>query len=123
VFTSGRNLRTISAAQQRYNQTTTTTTTASDRRRRHSWHELNEYHSVPYFQYTNSIQTGFQKSIQCNIDNEQLMSKPEILSGVEEEIVDEDKIKNLKKDYVQQTIHHLTIPKDRVQISITTQTE
>ncbi len=121
MFTSGRNLRTISAAQQRYNQTTITT--ASDRRRRHSWHEVNEYHSVPYFQYTNSVQKGFQESIQCNIDNEQLISKPEILSDVEEETVDENKIKNLKKDYVQQTIHYLTIPKDRVQISITTQTE
>jgi hypothetical protein len=119
VFTSGRNLRTILAAQQRFNQTSIPT--ASDRRRRQSWHEINEYYSVPYFQYTNSVQTGVQELIQCDIDNEQLISKSEILSGVKEERVDEDKI----KDYVQQTMHHLTVPKDRVQIqiSITTQTE
>ncbi|CAF2831836.1 unnamed protein product [Rotaria sp. Silwood2] len=122
VFTSGRNLRTILSAQRRYNQTSITTTTA-DRRRRQSWHDINEYHSVPYYQYTCAVRKGSQKFIQCNMDNEHLISTQEILSDVEEETVDENHMKGFKKETVQQTIHHSSMLQDRVHISIMTQTE
>ncbi len=42
---------------------------------------------------------------------------------MEEETLDEDNIKDFKKENLQGTIHHLSIPQDRVHISITTQTE
>jgi hypothetical protein len=120
-LTAGRNLRAIIAAHQQYNQTSITT--ASNRRRRQSWHDVNEYHSVPYYQYTYPNHTGFQRSIQCDMDNEQLRSKLEALSDVEEEIVNENKIKNVKQEYVKQTTHHLTVPQDRAKVLITTHTE
>ncbi|CAF1166687.1 unnamed protein product [Rotaria sordida] len=119
VSTSGRNLHAIISTQRRYNQTTTTTL---DRRRRHSWHDVNEYHSVPYYQYTRAIRIGYQRGIQCDIDNEQLISKQEILSEVEE-TVDENLIKDFKKEIVQEKIHHPSIPQNHIHISITTQTE
>ncbi|CAF4949494.1 unnamed protein product [Rotaria sp. Silwood1] len=121
VFTSGRNLRSILATQRHYNQTLITTTV--DRRRRQSWQDVNEYHSVSYYQYTCAVRRGFHKNIQCNIDNEHLISKQEILSDVEEEIVDENQMKSFRKEKVQETIHHSLIPQDRVHISIMTQTE
>lgn len=122
VFSSGRNLRSIALAQQRYDEKEGKVTT-SNRRRRQSWHDINEYHSVPYHQYTTTVHQGFEKDIQCEIDNEQSKSKSEILHYVEEEIMDENRIKSLKAEYLQETIHQLIAPKDRVQISIMTQTE
>ncbi|CAF1318490.1 unnamed protein product, partial [Rotaria sp. Silwood1] len=113
------NLRSILAVQRRYNQTSITTTV--DRRRRQSWQDFNEYHSVPYYQYTCAVRRGFHKNIQCNMNNEHLISKQEILSDVEEEIVDENQMKGCRKETVQETIHHSLISQDRVHISIMTQ--
>ncbi len=121
VFSAGRNLRAIIAAQKRYGQTSTNQT--SDRRRRQSWHDVNEYHSVPYYQYTTSVHAEFQKNIQCDMDNEQSISQPEVLSDVEEEIVDEEKIKDFKRENLRETIHHPSLLQDRAHVSITTQTE
>jgi hypothetical protein len=109
------------AAQQRYNSTLAPTT--SDRRRRQSWHDVNEYHSVPYYQYTSTAQKDFQEGVQCNMDNEQSISMQETLSDVEEESIEEYKVQVLKKEQVQETIHHAPEPQNRVHLSITTQTE
>jgi hypothetical protein len=121
VFSAGRNLRAIIAAQQRYGQVSTSST--SDRRRRQSWHDVNEYHSVPYYQYTTSVHAEFQKSIQCDMDNEQSTSKPEVLSDVEEETVDDENIKDYKRENLRETIHHPSLLHVRAHVSITTQTE
>jgi hypothetical protein len=122
VFTAGRNRRAIIAAQQRYSPSLTTTATV-DRRRRQSWHDLNEYHSVPYYQYTRSALPEYQQGIQCDLDNEHLIGTQETLTEVEEEINYQYQIKDYKKEKVQQMIHHPSIPKDRIHVSITTQTE
>ncbi|CAF3459028.1 unnamed protein product [Rotaria socialis] len=122
VLTQGRNLRALLSLQQRYNSTSIKTT--SDRRRRQSWHDVNEYHSVPYYQYTRAVQMGFQRYIQCNMDNEHFAtSRQEILPEVEEETVDENPIKIIKKEIVHETVHHSVIPQYRVRISIKTQTQ
>ena len=55
VFTAGRNRRMILAAEQRLS---TSLVTTFDRRRRQSWHDVNEYHSVPYYQYTRAVPIG-----------------------------------------------------------------
>ena len=120
VFTAGRNRRTILAAEQRYNQTSIST---SDRRRRQSWHDVNEYHSVPYYQYSRSVRSGNQEAIQCDLDNEQVISTQVYLPFLIEEIVDETKIQQAKKETASETIQKESTLQNRVQISITTQTE
>jgi hypothetical protein len=57
------------------------------------------------------------------MDNEQSISQPEVLSDVEEEIVDEEKIKDFKRENLRETIYHPSLPQDRAHVSITTQTE
>lgn len=121
VLTSGRNLRTILAAYQRYNQTSGSTT--SERRRRHSWHDVNEYHSVPYYQYSNTMKNGYQQGIQCDLDNEQMTGKHEILSDVEEEAFDDENINDFRRENLREIVHHHSTPRDTVSVSITTQTE
>jgi hypothetical protein len=117
VLIEGRNLRSILSGQQQFKKQT------SDRRRRQSWHDVNEYHSVPYYQYTHSVQSGHEQSVQCNIDYETLESQQETLSDLEEETIDEDEMKDLKEEKLKEIIHNISIPQDRVHISITTQTE
>jgi hypothetical protein len=67
VFIAGRNLRSILTTKQRYNQIPIST---FDRHRRQSWHDVNEYHSVPYYQYTRPPRLGYQDGVQCDLDNE-----------------------------------------------------
>ncbi len=122
VFTAGRNRRAIIAAQQRSNQTSLTTT-KFDRRRRQSWQDLNEYHSVPYYQYTRPVRLAFQEGTQCDIDNEYSVSRQEILPNIEEQVIHENNINDYTRENVQETVHHLSIPQERVHVSITTQTE
>lgn len=82
VFTTGRNRRSILEAEKRYNPSVMTT---FNRRRRQSWHDVNEYHSVPYYQYTRPIHRGFHQSIQCQFDDELLKkSSRKLLSQIEE---------------------------------------
>jgi len=120
VFTSGRNRRSILAAEQRYNQTTMSTL---DRHRRHSWHDVNEYHSVPYYQYSRFVRCGYQDGVQCDLDNEHVISTQEYLPFVAEETADENQVKHLEKQKASETVHNQSILRDRVKISIMTQTE
>ena len=121
VFTSGRNYRSILATDQRYTQTYLST---FDRRRRHSWHDVNEYHSVPYSQYTRSPRSGgYQQAIQCDLDNQQLTSKQEYLPSISEETVAEHQPICIEEHNARETIHDQPIPQDRAQVSIMTQTE
>ena len=55
-----------------------------DRHRRHSWHNVNEYRSVPYHQYSRSVQPGCDQSIQCDLDQEYSFSNEHGLSRLEE---------------------------------------
>ena len=121
VFSAGRNLRSILSAEERFGQKSFNR--PSDRRRRHSWHDVNEYHSVPYYQYTSFNHRSFGGGIQCDIDNQELLSQTEVLSDVEEETIEEEKIKNVKRENLREVIHHSHQPNDRAQVSITTQTE
>jgi hypothetical protein len=57
------------------------------------------------------------------MDNEQSTSKPEVLSDVEEETVDDENIKDYKRENLRETIHHPSLLHDRAHVSITTQTE
>lgn len=122
VFSAGRNLRSIKAAEERYGLKSSQH--SSDRRRRHSWHDVNEYHSVPYYQYTSFNHRSFEGGIQCDIDNQRLMSQTEILHEVEEEEITEDEnIKDWKKENLTETIEYSIELRNRVQVSVPTQTE
>ena len=121
VFTAGRNRRSILAAEQRYGRSSMSS--SSDRRRRHSWHDVNEYHSVPYYQYTRSIRSGYQNGIQCDLDNEYVTSIQEYLTHVVEESIDEDRVNQMEQHRALETVHKQSTAQDRVQISIMTQTE
>ena len=121
VFSAGRNLRSIKAAEERYGQKSSQH--SSDRRRRHSWHDVNEYHSVPYHQYTSFNHRSFAGGIQCDIDNQHLISQTEILPDVEEEITENDTMTDWKKENLSETIEYLIQTKNRVQVSVPTQTE
>ncbi|CAF2527000.1 unnamed protein product [Rotaria sp. Silwood2] len=120
VCTAGRNRRSILAAEQRYRQTSVST---FDRRRRHSWHDVNEYHSVPYYQYTRSVRSGNQEGVQCDLDNEHLISIQQFLPFIREEIVEEHKPTRIEEHYAEETVHTHRIPEHRVHVSIMTQTE
>ncbi len=122
VFTAGRNRRTIIEAQQRYNEASLTTT-KFDRRRRQSWQDLNEYHSVAYYQYTRPVRLAFHEGTQCDIDNEYSVSRQEILPNIEEQVINKNNMNAYTRENVHETVHHLSIPQERVHISITTQTE
>jgi len=121
VFTAGRSRASILLAEQQHQYQTHTR--RYDRRRRHSWHDVNEYHSVPYFQYTSSIRSGYTVNIQCDMDNEHLTSKQEFLPFIKEEIVFEEQLTNVEKHRAQEIIQDQSVLEDRSQISITTQTE
>lgn len=120
VFTTGRNCQSILTTQQRSRKDSITTL---DRRRRHSWHGINEYHSVPYYQYTRCVQFGNDVDIQCDLDNEYLISTQEFLPLIREETVDEHPSTNIRELNAQITIHTQPIVQDRVQVSMMTQTE
>ena len=120
VFTAGRNRRSILAAEQRYGQSSMP---SFDRRRRHSWHDVNEYHSVPYYQYTRSIRSGYQNDIQCDLDNEQETSQQEYLPHLLEEMAEEDQADELEEHTALESVHNQSIVQHHVQISIMTQTE
>ena len=119
VFTAGRNRRSILAAEQRYNPSTLTT---FDRRRRQSWHDVNEYHSVPYHQYTRSVRLGSQEASQCDMDNEYQISTQNNLSCLDESA--EEELSPARDEHVaQELIHDHSAVEDRAQVSIMTQTE
>ncbi|CAF1197573.1 unnamed protein product [Rotaria magnacalcarata] len=120
VFTSGRNRHSIFSTELRYRQVIMP---KIDRRRRHSWHEINEYHSVPYYQYTRSVRSGNSKGVQCDLDNEHLISSEEILPFINEEAVDEHQTTNLEQHNAAETVHNQPILYERVHVSIMTQTE
>ncbi|CAF0758952.1 unnamed protein product [Adineta steineri] len=121
VYVAGHSLRSIIAAQNQ--QLNRTVVTRYDRRRRHSWHDVNEYHSVPYFQYTSSIHCGSSIAIQCNEQSEHFMSTQEYLPFIEEETADEHYLMKTEKHNAQEIIHHYELPQYRAQINITTETE
>ena len=114
VFTAGHHLRSILTNEKRFNQFLNDQ--RINRRRRQSWHELNEYHSVPYYQYSRAIRSGVEQSIQCNLDQTISTTRKIILSQMQEEETIED---NSKQDKINQSIISL----NRVQISTMTQTE
>jgi hypothetical protein len=120
VFITGRNRRSILAAEQRYSQISIS---KFDRRRRQSWHDVNEYHSVPYYQYSRSIRLGSQEGIQCDMDNEHVTSTEQYLPFINEETVDENQLSQLEEYTAQETVHNQSILKNQVHISIMTQTE
>ncbi|CAF1152410.1 unnamed protein product [Rotaria sordida] len=120
VFTAGRNHRSILGTEQRYRQTSVST---FDRRRRHSWYDVNEYHSVPYYQYTRSVRSGNQEGVQCDMDNEHLISIQHCLPFVKEETVDEHQSTRMEEHYAEETVHYHRIPEHRAHVSIITQTE
>ncbi|CAF0767186.1 unnamed protein product [Adineta steineri] len=121
VYVAGHSLRSIIAAQNQ--QLNRTVITRYDRRRRHSWHDVNEYHSVPYFQYTSSIHCGSSIAIQCNERSEHFMSTEEYLPFIEEETADEHYLMKTEKHNAQEIIHHYELPQYRAQINITTETD
>jgi hypothetical protein len=121
VSTSGRSYRSILETEQQYKKLAITT---FDRRRRHSWHDVNEYHSVPYYQYTRAVQSGSDKSIQCNMDDdERSISIQQFLPHIKEETVDEHHLMRMEKHTAHETVHNQSMPQNRVLISIMTQTE
>ena len=119
VLTAGRNYRSILEAEQRYTRTAVTT---FDRRRRQSWHDVNEYHSVPYYQYTRAMREGQDKGVQCNLDDELSISK-DITLGSLDETLEEHRIEFIAEDRARESIHNQSVLIDRPLISITTQTE
>lgn len=119
VFTTGRNRRSILEAEQKYNPSVVTT---FDRRRRQSWHDVNEYHSVPYYQYTRAVRSGHQEAIQCNLDEDQLMATQDTLPSLDETI-DEHIIDFITGGQAKESIHNQSILDDRSRVSIMTQTE
>ena len=120
MLTAGRNLRAILANQQRFNQTALVT---FNRRRRQSWHDVNEYHSVPYHQYTRCVRSGSQEYTQCDLDNEESISKERQLDLVEE-TADEDILSIIPEpERADRKIHDDSVLNNYVQLSVTTQTE
>jgi hypothetical protein len=57
------------------------------------------------------------------MDDGHVTSTEEFLSSITEETVDEKQISQLEKYNAKETIHNQSIPQNRVQISIMTQTE
>ncbi|CAF1129915.1 unnamed protein product [Adineta ricciae] len=121
VFRAGRTL--LSLLTNQFQMISRSTVTRYDRRRRHSWHDVNEYHSIPYFQYTSIINPGLPQTIQCDLDNEQFKGQIQSLPFIREETTEEHYMMKLKEQKAKQTIHDQELLHDRVQISMTTQTE
>lgn len=120
VFTAGESLRSILSAERNAQDQYLR---QRNRRRRQSWHDLNEYHSVAYYQYTKPVRTGFDQSIQCHFHQPLMKSEEHFLNEIEEE---HSLIKDFsleKKDHSTETIHHIEPFDERVHISIMTQTE
>lgn len=120
VSISSRNRHSLLLNEQRHRQIVTS---KSDRRRRHSWHDINEYHSVPYYQYTRPIRLGNSEGVQCDLDNEHLISREETLPSINEETVDEHQTIRIERRTAAEIVHTQNVMQDRVQISIMTQTE
>lgn len=118
VFTSGRNLRSILESEQRKKLTSAT---KSNRRRRQSWHDVNEYHSVPYYQYTRAVRSGYQEHIQCDLDLEYPTIKElESLNETIDETVDVSL--NITTNVIPTV--HIDLPlENHTLVSVTTQTE
>lgn len=125
VFTAGRHNRMLLAAKQTSSQPLLAVPNASAaaRHRRHSWQDLNEYYSVPYYQYTRPVRAEFQEGTQCDMDNEVYVGKQETLSHVDEHVVTVLEMDEWKRDSARGTVHRSSDPMERAQISITTQTE
>jgi len=119
VFTTGRNRRSILEAEKRFNPTAVTT---FNRRRRQSWHDVNEYHSVPYYQYTRAVRSGHQEYVQCDLDDEHLIGTQDTLASLDETL-DEHLIEFITEHQAKESIHNQSLLHDRSQISIMTQTE
>ena len=130
VFTAGRHLRSILSSERQINEIYEKERQNGVRRRlrQQSWFDINEYQSVPYYQYTNILHLGIEQSIQCDLDQSIHFSQEKSLSSYEEEQTEEipyhiDFPHSTKKDQVQTRIHPDSPPKERVQISMMTQTE
>ncbi|CAF0987094.1 unnamed protein product [Adineta ricciae] len=124
VCLTGQNLRMVRSFQQKkHNEQSLLTTNIVDRKRRHSWHDLNEYHSVPYYQYTRPVRAEFQEGTQCDLDNEYFIGQQEVLIDVEEHVTKANQIQKFRRDNARETIHYSSIPEEHAHISITTQTE
>ncbi|CAF0907645.1 unnamed protein product [Didymodactylos carnosus] len=82
--------------------------TTYDRRRRQSWHDINEYRSIPYYQYTRPAKNCPQTGVQCNMDSEKPLS-------IVEEIPDDARLNKKAKNRPQEV-------GKRERTSITTQT-
>ena len=78
VFTAGRHLRSILAAERQAKEK------VSPRHRRQSWHDLPEYHSVPYYQYTRAVHSGTEIAVQCDLDGHYSRGREETLAEMEE---------------------------------------
>ena len=109
VFTAGRNLRATREAEQRVNY---------HRTRHQSWHDLNEYHSVPYHQYTRSSRLGSQEQIQCDLDYTTLIWNDQVRLDLDEQTIEEEySINIVGLDRVHETIHQPCIATGRALIS------
>ena len=125
VFTAGRHRRMLVATQQRSDQSllTVPATTAAARHRRQSWHDLNEYYSVPYHQYTRPVRAEFQEGTQCDLDNEYHIGRQETLPNLNEKASSIEEIDHFKHETARGKVHRSSDPQERAHISITTQTE
>jgi hypothetical protein len=86
VFTAGQRLRAILSAEQQAADAVAEQISQGDRRRRlQSWHELNEYHSVPYFQYTRTLQQGTSRMIQCDMDKSTSVAHGKLIERTSEQ--------------------------------------
>ena len=120
VFTAGRHLRSILSMDKKANEHFREQTERR-RCRRQSWIDLNEYHSVPYYQYSRSLRLGSQQSIQCNLDQHQSLSQ--MNEEEEEHFIEENSFHYPQSDHVKEVIHYTFIPEERIQVSMMTQTE
>ena len=115
VFTAGRHLRSIVSAERQANER------VSSRHRRQSWHDLPEYHSVPYHQYTRAVHSGSEISVQCDLDRSYSTGNQEMLLEMEEE---EEMIEGLpSKERLRSSIEPSLPITGRVRVSTMTQTD
>lgn len=115
VFTAGRHLRSIVSAERQANDR------VSSRHRRQSWHDLPEYHSVPYHQYTRAMHSGTEISVQCDLDRPYSSGQQETLLEMEEEVIEGDRMP--LKERLRSSIEPSLPITGRVRVSTMTQTD
>ncbi|CAF0755551.1 unnamed protein product [Didymodactylos carnosus] len=97
VHTGGRSRRNLTL-----NDSASRTTTY-DRRRRQSWHDISEYRSVPYYQYSRPAKDCPQTGVQCNRDLETPLSMITETSDDTKLIKEEKIVTQEKKSIMTQT--------------------